>query len=413
MTENKEKRYMKEKIGENAKLLLIINTIRKIIDIFLGPFLTAYLFRVAIDNIKIISIYNIFSYIVIAIISIIIGRILKNKYQMEIFRIGMISKFIQLLILIILGENVINYIWLLAIISGLSTETWSFPLNLFSTTLVSNEEKDSFVVYRTIFSNLAKVLIPFLLGTIISINSFKMTAIIILILSFIQILLSFKLKLKRIEDNKSEKLNVIKEYKNIKNNKKLKRFYRMKFFKGMAYEGALDTSVTLLIIMTFSSDFSLGVITSVISVLAVISSYFYKKAKKDENVKLLIITSCSIILSASILLIFITNQYTIVAYNLIFAFFLQFITLSEEVETLKFTNSDIVNDSNRVETYVLLELFLNAGRVISYILLFIVGIYSKIYLLEILIIFLVLSIGMEAINLVKFSKDKINFVSVK
>ena len=62
------------KMKRNAKLLLIINTIRKIIDIFLGPFLTAYLFRVAIDNIKIISIYNIFSYIVIAIISIIIGE---------------------------------------------------------------------------------------------------------------------------------------------------------------------------------------------------------------------------------------------------------------------------------------------------------------------------------------------------
>lgn len=79
--------------------------------------------------------------------------------------------------------------------------------------------------------------------------------------------------------------------------------------------------------------------------------------------------------------------------------------VAEEVQTLKFTNSDIINDSNRVETYILLEMFLNTGRIISYILLFIVGIYNKLYLLEILIIFLVLSIGAEAINLIKFNKE--------
>lgn len=396
---------MEQKMSENTKLLLVINTIRKIIDIFLGPFLTAYLFKVAVENIKIISLYNIFSYIAIAIISIIIGRILKNKYQMETFRIGMISKFIQLVILIILGDNVVNYIWVLAIIAGLSTETWSFPLNLFSSKLVLNEEKKIFVVYKTILTNLAKVLIPFLLGTIISIKSFESTAIIILILSFIQILFSFKMKFKIENNRENNKLNLIKEIRHIKNNKKLQRFYAMKFFKGMTYEGALDTAVTLLIIMSFNSDFSLGIITSIISALAIISSYIYKKAKSQRNITILIIISCTMIFISSIVLVFMTNQYTIVVYNLLFAFFLQFIMVPEEVQTLKFTNSDVINDLNRVETYVLLEMFLNAGRIISYILLFVVGIYNKLYLLEILIIFLILSIVAEAINLIKFNKE--------
>lgn len=397
---------MKQKISKNAQVLLVINTIRKIIEIFLGPFLTAYLFKIAIDNIQIISIYNIFSYIVIAIVSLIIGHILKNKYEMQIFRIGMISKFIQLAILIVLGDNVVRYIWMLAIISGISIETWSFPLNLFSTTLVSTDEKKSFVVYKTILNNLSKVLIPFLLGSIISMKSFEMTAIIILVLSFIQIILSFKLKYVKTNDAEKKKLDVVKEFKNIKNNEQLKRFYKMKFFKGMAYEGALDTAITLLIIISFSSDFSLGIITSIISLLAVISSYIYKKIKSNKNIKLLMIISCAIILVTSIILVFITNQYTIVIYNIIFAFFLQFVMVAEEVQTLKFTNSNIITDSNRVETYVLLELFLNAGRVISYALLFIVGIYNKLYLLEILIIFLVLSIVFETINLIKFMKEE-------
>lgn len=395
---------MEQQISRNTKLLLIINTIRKIIDIFLGPFLTAYLFRIAVENIKIISIFNIFSYIVIAVITLIIGRILKNNYEMQIFRIGMISKFIQLVILILLGDNVVNYIWILAVIAGFSMETWSFPLNLFSSKLISNNEKKNFVVYKTVLTNLSKVLIPFLLGSIISMKSFETTAIIILILSFIQILLSFKLKFIR-TNSENKKLNLIKEINLIKTNKKVKRYFMMKFFKGMAYEGALDTAVTLLIIISFNSDFSLGIITSIISLLAMISSYIYKKVKNQDKMNILIIISCIIILLSSIILVFITNQYTIIGYNLIFAFFLQFIMVAEEVQTLKFTNSDIINDSNRVETYVLLEIFLNAGRIISYILLLIVGIYNELYLLEILIIFLVLSIVRETFNLIKFNKE--------
>lgn len=396
---------MEQRMSKNTNLLLVINTIRKIIDIFLGPFLTAYLFKVAVENIKIISMYNILPYIAISVVALIIGRILKNKYQMQIFRIGMISKFIQLAILIILGDNVVNYIWILAIVAGFSMETWSFPLNLFSSKLVSNDEKKDFIVYKTILNNLVKVLIPFLLGSIISIKTFETTTIIIFILSFIQILLSFKMKFKMKNNNENKKLDIIKEVNHIKNNIKLQRFYKMKFFKGMAYEVALDTAVTLLIIMSFNSDFSLGVITSIISLLAMLSSYVYKKFKNQEKMKLLIIVSYVIILISSIVLVFITNRYTIVGYNLIFAFFLQFIMVSEEVQTLKFTNSDVINDSNRVETYVLLEMFLNIGRIISYILLFVVGIYDNLYLLEILIIFLVISIGVETINLIKFNKE--------
>ena len=397
---------MKQKMSKNANLLLIINTIRKIIEIFLGPFLTAYLFKVAVENITIISIYNIFSYVALFIIAIIIGKILKNKYEMPIFRIGMISKFIQLLILIIIKDNIVNYIWIIAIIAGFSMETWSFPLNLFSSKLVINNEKKTFVIYKTILNNLVKILVPFLLGSIITIKSFETTAIIILILSFIQILLSFKIKLDKQNNKSNKKLNIIKEINHIKQNKKLKKFYMMKFFKGMAYEGALDTAVTLLIIISFKSDFSLGIVTSITSILAMFSSFIYKKINNLKTMKIIFILSCTIIFISSILLVFVTNSYTIIAYNIIFAFFLQFIIIAEEVQSLKFTNSNVINNTNVVETYVLLEMFLNVGRIISYILLLIVGIYNNLYLLEILIIFLVISIIMETINLIKF--DKLN-----
>ena len=178
----------------------------------------------------------------------------------------------------------------------------------------------------------------------------------------------------------------------------------------MAYEGALDTAITLLIIIAFNSDFSLGVITSIISILAVFSSIICKKIIDPQKTNLSIILSCIVIFISTIFLIFITNQYTIIGYNIIFAFFIQFIMIAEEVQTLKLTNSTIIDDSNRVESYILIEFFLNAGRVLSYILLFILGISNKLYLLETLIIFLELSLVGMIINLIQIQKlqNKLN-----
>lgn len=399
----KEINNKKQRISSNTILLLIINTIRKIIDIFLGPFLTAYLFKVAIDNIKIISIYNIFSYVVVAVFALIIGKVIKNKYKMETFRLGMISKFIQLLLIVVLGDKVVEHIWLLAVMAGFSTEAWSFPLNLFSTTLVKENEKETFVVYKSILNNLCKVLVPFLLGTIISIKSFTITAIIILALTFIQIIISLFIEDNMVENKTNEKLHVIDEFKKIKNDRKLKRFYNMKFFKGLAYEGALETAVTLLIIIAFKSDFSLGIVTSITSLLAVFSSWIYKKINNEKKLNSIVIFSSIIILLFSILLVFLTNNTTIVIYNLVFSFFLQFIMVLEEVKTLKFTNSNVITEKNRVETFILLEFFLNLGRIIGYLLLLITGLFFNVYLLEIVIIILVFAIILETNNLIKFN----------
>lgn len=389
------------KISNNAKRLIIINTIRKIIDIFLGPFLTAYFFKISTDSITIVSLYNIFSFLVIAVISIIVGSIIKGKYELKIFRLGMIIKFIQLMVLVILGKRVIDYIWLVGIISGISTITWSFPLNLLSATSISNEEKKEFVVYKTMFTNIVKVIVPVLFGSLISIESFERTAIIVLLLSIIQILLSYKLEYEDIKQKPKQRLNLIQEYKKLKTNRNVIQLFKTEFFQGMTYEGALDTSITLLIIIVFNTDFNLGVVTSIISGLSIISSYMCRKIIKPENKKTTIFVSCIIPLLCTIVLLIVTNKYTIIAYSMVYTLFIQIISILKDINTLKLMNSEIINNSNRVETFVSLEIILGIGRIISYILLLMVGILGEVYLLKILIIILTLCIWFMGKNLLK------------
>ena len=388
-------------MSNNTKVLVAVNTIRKIIEIFLGPFLTAYIFKVSTDSIISVSLYNIFSYIIIALFSFVVGVLIKNKYEMLILRIGMISKFIQLIILTLLGKKIINYIWLVAIIAGFSTITWYFPLNLFSSTLISNKEKKDYIVFKSIITNIIMVILPILFGAIISEKSFEKTTIIVLVLSFIQILLSFKLDYKKNNNSLIRKFKLLDTINTIKKDNNVKEFFKMTFFIGMTSEGALKTTITLLIIIAFSKDFSFGIITSITYLLSIISAYICKKIINPKKIKNLIYISGIVPLLCTIVLLFITNQYTIIGYNIIYTFFIQIITIIKEVKTLKITNSSIINDSNRVEAYVLIEFALGIGRIISFILLLIVGIFNSFYMLKIIIIFLTSCIILCGLHLSK------------
>ena len=86
-------------MSNNSKYLIVVHVVRKVIEIFLGPFLMAYLFKISTDSITTVSLYNIFAFVVIGILAVLVGSIIKNRYEMLLFRFGMIFKLLQLIII--------------------------------------------------------------------------------------------------------------------------------------------------------------------------------------------------------------------------------------------------------------------------------------------------------------------------
>lgn len=61
--------------------IIAINNMRKIMDMFLGPFLTAYFIKTSKDSINSISIYYIFSYLILAILTYFVATIIKISLE--------------------------------------------------------------------------------------------------------------------------------------------------------------------------------------------------------------------------------------------------------------------------------------------------------------------------------------------
>ena len=177
----------------DGNIIIAINAMKKIMVLFLGPFLTAYFIKTSQESIVDLSIYYIFSYILLAIGSFIVASIIKNKFRIGTFRIGVILNFFYILTIIILNEKIVNHLALISILYGISSSVYWLPYNLFVINKIDNNYRTEYTVKSKIVSSVIGVLCPILLGSIITVTNYELTAIIILFISLVQIVLSFLL----------------------------------------------------------------------------------------------------------------------------------------------------------------------------------------------------------------------------
>ena len=389
---------------KESNIIIIINVLRKIIEIFSGPFLTTYFIKTSLESILDISIYNVFSYIVLAITCLIVGYIIKNKFRMAAFRAGVIINFIYILTIIILKERIIQHLWLLAILYGLFSGLYFMPFNLILGNKIKNEDRTGYEVKKEMISSIINIVIPIVLGSIITVTNYILTAVIILILSLIQIILSFVLK--PLEES-GEKFNMKGMIQVVKKNKDIKRMMLAEYLTGISVNNsALATIATILIYNAFQTDLNLGIITSISYILQLIVIYLYGKRYKEKSDKNIIILLSIIPMITLGMFLLYPNAVTVIIYNLYFTIFVNLIGIIRSVRLYNISNSGEINRSNQEEFWSIREVCLNLGRTTGFVILLVVGIIADSAVLNIVMIMLTMIILVLGIVLSKVDKNK-------
>ena len=136
-----------KKLSVVSRVLIIDQAIGNIISIFLDTFFAAYFYKISEQNIFYLSIYNIVSLVTATIGAFIVSDIIKRKNKINLFRFGMLFEVFNIFLIIILKEKILNYICIMGIISGISTATTGFPLNMIESENVSNNERSKYLGY--------------------------------------------------------------------------------------------------------------------------------------------------------------------------------------------------------------------------------------------------------------------------
>ncbi len=395
---------MKKKIKTEQNIIIIMDAIKKIMTIFLGPFLTAYFISTSTNSILNIAIYYIFTYATMALSTLVVAAIAEKRNRIKIFRIGIILNFIYILIIILLKEKIINYLPIISILYGISASCYYFPYNLFIINKVKNTERTNYMVKLFITISVVGILFPIIFGSIITITNYILTAVIVLFISLIQIILSFF-----ITDNHNgdlEEYNLKKAWLELKKNKQVINCLAGEFFIGMNIcNGALETVMVILILNSFKTNINLGIITSIATLLSILVVKIYGLIyNKRDDKKVIIISSIIPVISLIIFLILKTNT-TVIIYKFSYVIFAEILSLVRKIKIFNLSNSKIVNKSNQCEFNAIREVTLNVGRVTGYTLLLLAGLTQSAVVLNIITIILTLSLLVMSINLTKVKKN--------
>lgn len=395
---------MKKKIKTEQNIIIIMDAIKKIMTIFLGPFLTAYFISTSTNSILNIAIYYIFTYATMALSTLVVAALAEKRNRIKIFRIGIILNFIYILIIILLKEKIINYLPIISILYGISASCYYFPYNLFIINKVKNTERTNYMVKLFITISVVGILFPIIFGSIITIINYILTAVIVLFISLIQIILSFF-----ITDNHNgdlEEYNLKKAWLELKKNKQVINCLAGEFFIGMNIcNGALETVMVILILNSFKTNINLGIITSIATLLSILVVKIYGLIyNKRDDKKVIIISSIIPVISLIIFLILKTNT-TVIIYKFSYVIFAEILSLVRKIKIFNLSNSKIVNKSNQCEFNAIREVTLNVGRVTGYTLLLLAGLTQSAVVLNIVTIILTLSLLVMSINLTKVKKN--------
>lgn len=395
---------MKKKIKSEQNIIIIMDAIKKIMTIFLGPFLTAYFISTSTNSILNIAIYYIFTYATMALSTLVVAALAEKRNRIKIFRIGIILNFIYILIIILLKEKIINYLPIISILYGISASCYYFPYNLFIINKVKNTERTNYMVKLFITISVVGILFPIIFGSIITITNYILTAVIVLFISLIQIILSFF-----ITDNHNgdlEEYNLKKAWLELKKNKQVIICLAGEFFIGMNIcNGALETVMVILILNSFKTNINLGIITSIATLLSILVVKIYGLIyNKRDDKKVIIISSIIPVISLIIFLILKTNT-TVIIYKFSYVIFAEILSLVRKIKIFNLSNSKIVNKSNQCEFNAIREVTLNVGRVTGYTLLLLAGLTQSAVVLNIVTIILTLSLLVMSINLTKVKKN--------
>lgn len=375
--------------------------INNILYMFINTFMVAYFYTLTNYDYKIISVFYIMSFIFIVLTFIILGKTIKNKMQVPIFRFGIILYCIYVLTVSLLKDNIIKYYIYLGIFYGIVQGfLWSAGHLLVNE--YANDVSNKFVSTKSMISKTLKIVIPFIFGTTIELTSFSSVAMVVVIFSIIQFSFSLLIKEKDLTKSKKYSLNNFILYLKETKNKKIKDFYKIMFCEGIV-NYLLETLITIMIVLTFKTNISLGILTTIFSLCSIISVYIFQRKLKNNNIVLAISATMSVL--GVVLLLFNISKISVVIHNLINSVFLILLINNAEEKRYSIINADkTITQDYLAEHQVISEISLNIARIIGYTILFAISFLNNIIYFKILLVFVSITIIYYARLMMKLNK---------
>ena len=389
----------------NYKVLFSLKVLKSVLTHFVDIFLTLYFLDVSASNILPLGIYKLVAVVAIFGVMFFARNYCKSKHRVNLIRTGIILNFIYFLTIILLKEKVVDYIYLVGLLYGLEEGFYYSVYNNIESDGITNEDRPRFSGLNKAVNSILSIIFPLFFGTLIYATGFLKSLIIVLVIVAIQIIFSFLIKDKNIP--KSAKTDLKKFSKIVKENKTIQQIYKNRFFSGLTYsEGAFSYIVTIYIIKVFSDSVSLGIFTSIFSLISCVIGVLFAKCIKQKHYNSVIKISMIFTIISLCAMIYNCNFITIVLFNLFQTFSKGLMDLINCNSSSDVSNLEIIKKEYKVEYWLGVESSLFFGRVISNSLFILMAFTGADVMIYVFVVFLILLTGnsIKLQNVIKENK---------
>ncbi len=372
----------------NYKVYLSMRIVKTILNGFIDSFFVLYFLDVSDNNILPLGIYKLIAISAIYAVMFFSRNFCTSKKRINLTRTGIILNLLYFLAIIILRENITKYMYIVGLLYGLGEGFYFSVYNNIESDGIKNEERAKYLGTYRALSAIISIIYPLVFGGIIYETGFIKSLLILMVMVVALIVLSFMVK----DHNVPKKAKTdLRAYANIaKKNEVIKKSYIVQFFDGLTYsEGAFSYIVTIYIIKVFSNSVSLGIFTSIFSLITALLGILFAKGIKPKHYARIIKVSTVFTVISLCLMIYKGNMATIILFNLFKTFSRELMDLINLKNKTNTSNLSIIQKEYKVEYWFGVETALFIGRLISnslFILMAFTGAGVMIYIFAIFLI---------------------------
>jgi hypothetical protein len=378
---------------KNQILLLIINGLKTILTIFTSTFFTSYIIHLNPDNIMgagclNIALFYISQYFFYIVIYYLISKYLSRLNRVRSFQAGIIVNGLLLAIVILFKENISKWIVLAGLLIGCSDAFYNANYLVFKNDTVKYTNINNFNIITSILTNTINIVIPIVLGFLIDLSSYSYISTYIIIIVVVQLILSSFLKsITEVHHFRPKEFFKIARDKNTWS--KIKYTYYNAICAG--FKNTFKALIVILTIYAFNTNLSLGVLTSVFSIITTILLVIYRKMEtlpKLHRLPIFMIIGILPLIFA-IIFVLIESHWSLVALNLTLTIAIQFSEYTGNCER------DTIIKNLKLKDYIpehqyFVEFFMCIFRIFAYLLFIIVELLAssiafKIFLIAMLL----------------------------
>lgn len=329
-TINTENLAVSQKLKPKNKAMLATHTLNNTISIFVTTFLISYIYSISTNYVTNIGLFYACNYFSMMIFYYLISSIIDKTDRVTFYRLAIVVRAVFIICVVYWGASLAKYVVLAGILHGFSEACYWTSYNLMKNELVSRHLVAKYSGLQHTICEITNITVPIILGSIIDSSKFSTCAYIVVAIAVVELVLSIFIKSKRPENSGFNMRGFIKDVKNKGYEGKLVLWVIV--IGGLyGFTNVLTTLKTIIIMFEFGSDFSLGIITSIVAIVTLIVIICIRKFTKIGNRAAIFWISALLPIPATFLMVFNVCKATIIIYSFVNAICLVIHAMSYDV----------------------------------------------------------------------------------